>query len=449
MLKLLLLKGVITQAEYDSALSGKIPPSPTTPPLAFVRSKFETELYGFMELDTILDSTQSFNEPAGNAAIAEPQTYAGRHGRLMISDRHSRLGLKIAAADFHGVKASALVEVDFLGNQPSTVTEFAFFSYGTLRMRHFLVKLETPVVDVLLGQWWALFGWQNLFFPSSLQVQGMPGQLFQRIVQLRLSHLFKSDPVSLEIAAAAVRPPQRDSWAPDGQAGLRLLVNRRRGVRTIAATLTQVDALAVGVSGTVRRFSVPQFSATPTSNVATAGWGIAVDSLIPLLSGSLEARSNALTFTGSFMRGAGIADLYTGFAGGGLVTFPPLPNPTGASPAPTYTSGVDNGLVTFGPDGRLHPVGWQGFILGLQYYLPPAGRLWLTGVYSQMHMTNAGTLGVASTVYTKSSFLSADLFWDATPALRFGAGYAWFRQQYARGSIARNSRFQFSTYYLF
>ncbi len=444
-LKLLLAKGLISQSDYDAAVSGKGLETPAALPA--VKSKWESTLYGFAELDTISDSTQSFSDVAGNAVLARPDSYAGSHGRLTFGVRNSRLGLRIVAPEYQGIKVSAMAEMDFLGNQPPNASEAATFTNPAFRARHFMFKLENPYLDVLFGQYWDLFGWQSAFHPNSVQIQGLPGEVFARAPQLRLSHLFEGERVSLEVAAAAVRPPQRDAWVPDGQAGLRLLVNGWKGVRTVGSTGTGADPLALGLSGTVRRFLVPELSASPKSDVSTLGGGLSADLFLPVLPRSLDNRANALTLTGSFTRGQGIADLYTGLTGG--VGFPALPNPTGAFPAPVYPAGIDNGLVTFGPDGRLVAVGWQSFIVGVQYYLPPAGKLRLAANYSQMRMTNPGEIGAAGKVVVGSNFADANMFWDATPTVRLGLEYAWFRQTFADEAQSKNNRVQLSGFYLF
>jgi hypothetical protein len=42
-----------------------------------------------------------------------------------------------------------------------------------------------------------------------------------------------------------------------------------------------------------------------------------------------------------------------------------------------------------------------------------------------------------------------NLFWDITPAVRVGAEYSFFYQQYNDDVEATNHRFQFSAFYLF
>src|SRR5215471_9068673 len=58
------------------------PPPPAAPPPAPVTSKFSATLYGFVEADSIFDSTESFTDLPGHGAIARPTTYAGSHGRI-------------------------------------------------------------------------------------------------------------------------------------------------------------------------------------------------------------------------------------------------------------------------------------------------------------------------------------------------------------------------------
>ncbi len=130
-LQLMLQKGVITQAEYDAAIaapaatevikevretvvvqeSPKLNPPPVT-------SKWNATMYGFIEADFIYDSTQSFADLAGNGVIAA-NGYAAKNHRLQFSVRNTRLGFRFAAPEWGSVKSTAVLEMDFFGNQPS------------------------------------------------------------------------------------------------------------------------------------------------------------------------------------------------------------------------------------------------------------------------------------------------------------------------------------------
>jgi hypothetical protein len=331
--------------------------------------------------------------------------------------------------------------MDFLGNQPPGASEAAIFGNPTFRIRHFNFKIETPIVDVLFGQSWQLFGWQPYFHPATVEIQGVPGQVYSRAVQARISRRVHSKPVDLEIAAAAARPPQRDSATPDLHGGLRLTINDWKGLRTAGSTGTSIDALAIGVSAVYRRFELPEFSATPSGTRKTAGWGVSIDALLPIVRATTDDHANALTLTGSFVKGEGIADLFTGLNAG--VSFPALP---GGGTA-TYAPNIDGGLVSYDANGNLHAIAWQAFLVGLQYHLPVDG-VWLAANYSQMSSSNATDFG-GPKAFDKSRWADGNVFWDATTAVRFGAEYAYFEQTYGDGTKAKNHRGQLSAFYRF
>src|SRR5262249_8103180 len=153
------------------------------------------------------------------------------------------------------------------------------------------------------GQSWQLFGWQPYFHPNTVEIQGVPGQVYSRAPQIRISHQFKISSVGVEVAVAAARPPQRDSTLPDGQAGLRFTIDDFKRLHTAGAAGTAVDSFAIAVSGALRRFAVQEFAASPHGEVTATGWGISADLLMPIIPATMEARGNALTLTGSYARG--------------------------------------------------------------------------------------------------------------------------------------------------
>jgi hypothetical protein len=366
----------------------------------------------------------------------------------MFSVRNSRLGFKLNAPTLGAIKASAVLEMDFLGNQPPNASEAAFFQNPSFRIRHFAFKVETPVVDALVGQYWQLFGWQSLFHPNTVDLQGVPGQVYSRAPQFRLSKTIKAGDSAFDIALAAARPPQRNSAVPDGQAGLKFTYSGFKAVHTAAGTGTAADGLGIGVSGVARRFIVPELAAKPENRHGKSGYGISIDGLVPIIPATMEHGENALTFTGSFVAGTGISDLYTGLTGG--VTFPPIQNADGTTTP--YGADIDPGLVTYDAQGDLHTINWQSYILGLQYYLPPNGKLWVSGNYSSMKSTNALRYTSATgdaTIYDRSFWWDVNLFYDLTSAVRFGAEYASFNQRYGDGKDAKNERWQFSGWFLF
>lgn len=481
-LRLLRDKGVITGAEYASAMADMAPStgSRAGDAVSLVMGRWSATLYGFAETDVINDSTQSFNDGAGNAQVVRPNgvppvpanlqnTYAGNHGRTQMSLRNSRLGLRFRAPEVHSVRVSGTVETDFLGYDPSPnaaagVTESSFFSSPTLRIRHAFVKLETPVVDLLLGQYWDLFGWQGLYQPNSVQIQGLPGQLYARDAQIRLSRTFTSSSATFEAAIAARRPPSRDSQMPEAQGGLRLALPGWTGVMTQGATATAVMPASIAVTGDFRQFTVPEFSGTPTRSVSLSTEAIAVDAFIPVIPAKREDEGNALSLTGEFVTGSGMNDLYTGLTGG--LTFPTFIDPNQQiNPAPVYPQDVDNGMVTYALDGSLHAIQWTTFLVGLQYSLPGlGGHVWVSGNFSRSQSNNidqftrsSSTAVNTSTSYFPSNatvrkaedFFDVNVFWQAVPGVRFGFEYANFNDQYVDGVHAINNRFQGSGFFIF
>jgi len=432
------------------------PPEPAKPAPApspgQVTSKWTTTLYGFAELDIMRDSTQSFTDSPGNGLIFRPDVarVAYNKGRTQTTARNSRLGVRMSAPETEGMRASGNIEMDFMGNQPA-VSEGSFVNNGTFRVRAAYAKIESNYVDMLAGQYYAVFGEQPFFFPLSIWFFGLPNQAFGRTQQLRFSHTFKSDAVSVELAAAALRPPQRDSEVPDFQGGLKLGVNAWKGAHSGGSGYAAVDPLTVAVSGAVRHFRVNEFAAAPTTTHTANGWGVSVDGMIPIIpAASAKAKGGALTVTGSFVDGHGIGDLIGGLSGG--ATFPALPAPSGGGATPTYTPNVDGGLVQYDSSGRLHTLNWRTFMAGIQYYLPPNGRVTIGANYTQGNSDNI-TDGLSATGLTKvmkqSQFVDATIIGDITPAVRAGVAWQRLEQTFGDEHHAKNQRLELSVYFFF
>jgi hypothetical protein len=423
-------------------------------------ARWTVTFYGFVEADYITDSTRSYNDSIGSALVARSDTYEGTVGRTQFSMRNTRLGLAFVAPPMGSIKSSAVLEGDFFGNQPDSppnISESSYYDSPTFRIRHAYLKLQTPVVDVIAGQTYDLFGWQNYFSPCTAEFLGLPNMVFSREPQLRLSHGFGADgPVSLDVAVAAVRPGQRDSQVPDADAGVRLSFNRWKGITTPGNVGTLALPLSIGVSARARQFKVDAFTPPPTqTSNQIMGWGVSIDALIPIIPAeNANDRSNRLTLTGSFVTGTGIADLLT--TGGGA-RFPTLPNPAQQNPPPLYTGDVDNGLVTFDTLGVLHTINWRAFKAGLQYYFPGDLRLILAANVTYAHSNNMAQLfpqggaeiELLGAVADTSKYGDANLFWDATPAIRFGISGQYTQVHYLDGEQPHNIRGMGQAVYVF
>jgi hypothetical protein len=410
--------------------------------------RWKLRFYGFAEFDAIHDSTQSFLEASLNAPIMPRGTYPGDNARTQFTAKNSRIGLNVAAPDYHGIQASANINFDFFGVQPTEVTETDFYVVGTMRLRHAYLRLRTPVVDFLAGQHPTLFGWGGAgFYPGTVAFLGTVGQVYHHDTQARLSKTL-GQTFQVETAVAAVRPAQRDAEIPDIEAGLRLAHNGWRG-RTIQGNdRPEVIPLSVGVSGLWRHFAVTEFREIPRRPRRTTGWGAAANVFLPILPASSDTDfSNCLTVTGEFSTGSGVADRYSFLTGG--AKFSALPNPSGAALPPLFIPNIDSGLVTFDGDENLKTINWRAFVVGAQYYLPiSVMRVWVTGLYAQVESDNLKDLTPLMNhggIFTKAQYMDGSLFVGITPDVHLGASLQMTEQERANGTRPKNTRVHVAT----
>ena len=443
-------------------------------PFEFNSNGWKLSVYGNIEFNIFHDSTRSFQEGSGNNLVAKDGTYSATEGRTIITARNSRIGFKMVIPEIDGIKTTAMYEGDFPGNQPgtppATITEASYYTAGTFRMRYANVKLESAVVDVLVGQALNLFGQSPFFFPCTANNLGIPNEVFSRTPQVRIMKTIKTDAINVDVGIAALRPPQRDSETPDGQGALRFSLNNWKGLHTPAYAFTTADPAAIGISGVVRKFKVDPLAAaaptTPSSAQSKAtGWGISLDAFLPIIPvKNADDRSNALTINGTFTTGKGIGDLYT-MNGGFSVTNPSIPMvaaavgppATAAVPAIPLVQDIDPGIAVYDTGGVLRLIPWQTFMVGIQYYLPPTGRLIVSGNYSQSDSKGSnnivdvvsGVAGAAAKVYKKCQYFDANLFFDVTASFRVAASFQQIKQTYGDDVKGTNNRAEFNTYFQF
>jgi hypothetical protein len=461
-LRLMRDKGILSPAEYEEAVRDlsetagmRAPDSGTV-----VMGKWATTLYGFAEADNIYDTTRSFNDTAGGTQVARAETQAGKNPRFTMGVRNSRFGVRMKAPELAGgVRATGMLEMDFLGTQlpvgnsgqPYQGSEAAYFTNPTFRIRHANLKIETPIVDILAGQYWQLFGWQSAYNPNTVEIQGVPGEIYGRTPQVRISKTIKAYPVTFEMAVAAMRPFQRDSGTPDGEAGLRLALDCWTGVQTVGATGSQISSLSVAVTGLARHVAVDNFSTAPTYTNDLGMGAVAIDGFVPVLPGSKEHKGNALSLTGEFAKGSGFADMFTSTSFG--ASFPSIPAPATApagTAATPFAADIDSGVVTYDSKGVLHPIDLQSYMVGAQYYFPGLdGKFWVSGNYSHMFSDNLHSYGTATKLTSVYDWFDVNLFVDPIPAIRVGAEYANFNTQYVDGAHAINHRVQLSGFFIF
>jgi hypothetical protein len=411
-------------------------PKPTErPPVYGSRSDWSITPYGYARFDAIEDSTQSFDDGIQPWLVQRVGTYRGDHRRAIFTARDSRFGFQISAPDWNGIKTSGVLELDFYGLQVSDAKKHDQVVMGPLRLRHAYVKLETSVLDVVAGQYYDVFGWGPGFYPATVGYLGVPGEIYHRNPQLRLEKKIEAGGVQVDIAAAAVRPGQRDgAGIPDGQGGLKLGYTGWSGAATPGFGRAALQPISVGVSGLYRHFEVPVFRPEPGSEGTTKnGYGIVAQMLLPVIPvKSLDDKGNGLTLTGEFSLGTGIAEMYTGMDGGSR--FPILPNPTMAMPALVYPQNIDPGLVTFDRNFELQTINWKAFVVGAQYYLPVGnGRMMVSGIYSRVWSDNIKELTPPvsyGAIFTKMEYIDANVSLDMTPSVVVGLSFQTVKQTF-------------------
>jgi hypothetical protein len=450
-------------ADSNAEVSGNVPPTPVLPSPPKIRgislqtqaAGWSVSLYGFAEFDTMYDTTRSFSDGVVENTLARPHTYAGDNPELQFTVRNSRFGLEMHAPDVGNIKTSGLIEMDFFGSQASP-TEGDLFANPVLRLRHFFVKLETPVVDVLAGQYHDLYGWGGAgFYPNSVAFLPLLGEIYHRNPQVRVSKIIGSHAVSLELAIAAVRPGQRDSALPDGQAGIKLTVNDFKGAATPGATRPLAAPFAVGISAIGRRLSVTDFAVIPGNDHIIYGGGVAGNVFLPIVPAHGERGddlANALSLTLEGSMETGIADLYPGLTGG--VLFPSLPNPQTLVPVPVYTPNVDPGLVTYDANDVLHTINWSAAVANLHYHFPIDGgrRLWISVTGSVIQSSNSVELTPVqgrSAVWNKGNYADGNVWVSVTDPVLLGFSLQTMAQTFGDGITARNYRGEASCYFFF
>ena len=233
-------------------------------------------------------------------------------------------------------------------------------------------------------------------------------------------------PLSLDIAAAALRPVQFDSEVPDLQGGIKLTYDDFKGVQTVGQTGTNLASAAIGVSGGVRRFRLPINTSAAANTESVEGNIVAADILIPVIPASTR-KAWALTVLGEGALSSGAPDVYQSLTGGAGVGTPP--GSTSASYA--KVADIDPGAVGWSTaTGQLKTVDWRTFIVSGQFYLPPQGNLWLAGAYSNSYSDNIGEFGSKTSTWGHEVWWDANLFCDVTPVTRLGLEFFQFTQTY-------------------
>lgn len=418
----------------------------------FVVSKWQARLYGFAEADFFADSTESLVDLQGNQLLAAPHTTAYDAGRVQFSGRNTRLGFALESPfTSGGLKASGVVESDFLGYNPAPgiiagSSEGSFYN-GVFRIRHAWARLETPVVTIQGGQTWTLLAFNPIFTPGSVSLQGLPNEVFQRTPQLRISRLFElGEAAKLELAAAAAAPAQRDAALPDFVFGARLELRGWQGFKSTASAAGGLTGLQLAVSGTVKQLRAVKSAASDTDFATATGSAIVADAIIPIVPASKSSKANAVTFVGEVASGSGFANNFTGLSMGTSIGVP-----KGVPAGFTVTPPLDGGVAGFRTDtGNFETIDWKSAVLNLQYYTPiDDGALWFNALWSAGASDNSVLFAKPGAAWGAQQYAAVGALYDPAPGFRVGVEWSWTHQRFSDDSQRVNRRGQLLFLYNF
>ena len=488
-------------SEFHNSFQNLIPDAPP-PGYSTMMGKWVTTMYGFVQVDTVYDSNQSYNNWPFNSAPLSPavaQTTSSTttancsgttacpvtttttksslsgtaasqldSGRFGMDVNNSRIGFALSSPVYNGYKIRALLEMDFLANPGESLsTGDGYITNPIFRIRHFFFDVTTPSWgNVLVGQYWSLFGEQPYNIQNNLQIAPGPGTAYGRFPQIRwYKNLHLSDSgVMLEPAAAMMMPVSMQSSLPAFTEALKLSDNNLMTEMMIGDTGKGQFPASLSISGIETYYSgYTSSSALKTSGVTGTSTGFnswtaagAVDLILPIIPIKDGKPGNNLTLQAEYTWGQGDAwqfpNLSFGLGGGSV-------NIVGNN-----ASWAGNGVVM---NNGFLPLDIQTYNADLQYYFPDDAR---TSVVLGIAVDNASNLQQIANVVgptslgggspnaspytylepdTHLTFAYVDLWHDFTPQVRAGLEFGQYDAVYVGGANALDNRVMMSWFYLF
>ena len=470
-------------SEFHNSFQSLMPDAPP-PGYSTMMGKWVTTMYGFVQFDTVYDSSNSYNNWPFNAAPSSAVTSgkAGTatgsqidSGRFGMDVNNSRIGFALSSPVYNGYKIRALLEMDFLagpvpggGNYGSD--GLGYTTNPIFRIRHFFFDVTTPSWgNVLVGQYWSLFGWQPYNIQNNLQIAPGPGTAYGRFPQVRWYKILHMDGISqglmLEPAVAAMLPPTTTGAMPAFAEGLKLSDSHLMTEMMVGDTGKGQFPASIGISGIEQNYSgyINSGSASifgntqPNSGFNSWTAAGALDLILPIIPIKDGKPGNNLTLQAEYTWGQGDAWQFPNLSfglGGNSVNTP------GGGGAGFAGNGVvmNNGFV---------PLDIQTYNADLQYYFPDDAR---TSVVLGIAVDNASNLQQIANVLggpaiggggatnalvtylqpdTHLTFAYVDLWHDFTPAVRAGLEFGQYDAVYTSGANALDNRVMMSWFYLF
>lgn len=475
-LQLLLNKGIITQQEYDQAIEEERRTTAEEEQrlkqaTAITKSGLQVKLGGFAEIDFIGDSTRSFEEITGNRPVLRSNTLGGANSLFQTSPRNSRITLDVRAPERDGIATRFYGAIDFLGNEPAVgtpgVSDLTLRTSPDARIFQMYFQVESPTVDVKIGQDWSRFGFMSEYSRGQVSVAATPANMFNRWIQASVSkRILVTDTLSLTPVLSVERPPQRDASLPSFVAGIQAAYHGLRAPYTgSSSSEVTMKPLSVQLSGVGRRLEANSGgTANLTNQTYVTGWGTSASLFLPILPAKNDDMGNTAHVVMEGVTGAGIADFFNGLSWG--ICNPVCGNSSTNSGFGGQAFGqtnIDAGLAAVNSQtGKFEAIRTTSMMVHATYYLPDQGKTWVGGGYGTIYSSNAsamtctvsasfcgGALRTSQSIYIRDSTYYAYVFHDFTREIRAALETNWVRTTYADGANAENHRIQLSFFWRF
>ena len=445
---------------------------------AITKNGLQVKLGGFAEIDFVGDNTQSFAEIIGNRPVLHSNTVGGANSQFFTSLQSSRITLDVRAPERGDIKSRFYGAIDFLGNQPAVgspgVSSLTFQTNPDPRIFQLYFLVESPAVDVKIGQDWSRFGFMSEYSRGQLSVAATPANMFNRWIQASLSkRLTLTDTLTLTPVFSVERPPQATGTLPSFVAGVQVAHYGLQAPYTGSSTGDiALKPLSFQVSGVGRRLEANSGGPTNSSggqpNLSSqtyvTGWGVSTSLFVPVLPSRDGEMGNTAHVVMEGVTGAGISDMFNGLSWG-------ICNPVcGYSSTSSGFGGdafgqtnIDNGLAAVSSQtGKFEAIRTTSMMVHATYYLPDQGKTWVGGGYGTIYSSNAsemtctvsasfcgGAVRTSQSIYVRDSTYYAYVFHDFTQEIRAALMTNWVRTTYADGANAENHRIQLSFFWRF
>lgn len=179
------------------------------------------EVGGYAKLDAVFNSTSAGANTIGDEfivnALIPNKDSSGEDSQLKITARESRIWVK-TGLPFTGGHFKTYIEGDFFGNKPGSSETLN--NNADFRLREAYGHITTESYgNFLFGQAWTTF--QNLSaFPHMTTLGILPGQIFNRVPQIRWTYPFSKGSIqlSLENPESNLRDVNNNVVRPDDDA---------------------------------------------------------------------------------------------------------------------------------------------------------------------------------------------------------------------------------------